>query len=79
VVLLPATSECDAGAAIARLEREAAEVSWSVGISDWLPGEQLQTALVRADARLYEAKLAKSGRRHAHAEAALTGLAAARA
>ncbi len=80
VVLLPATAECDAGAAIARLEREAGAVSWSVGISDWLPGEQLHTALARADARLYEAKLAKSGRRHAQiAEAALTGLAAARA
>jgi len=79
VVLLPATSESDADAAIARLERATAAVSWSVGISDWLPGEELRTALARADARLYEAKLAKPGRRPAHPEPALGGLAAARA
>ncbi len=79
VVLLPATSEREADAAIARLERETTEVSWSVGVSDWLPGEELHTALARADARLYEAKLAKPGRRPAHPDAALSGLAAARA
>jgi diguanylate cyclase (GGDEF)-like protein len=79
VVLLPATSERDADAALARLEREATEVTWSVGISDWLPGETLQTALARADTRLYEAKLAKPGRRNAPPETALGGLATARA
>jgi PleD family two-component response regulator len=32
---------------------------WSVGIAEWLRGEELSTVLARADTRLYEAKLAK--------------------
>jgi diguanylate cyclase (GGDEF)-like protein len=78
VVLLPATSALEADAALARLRRETAAVSWSAGISDWRPGEELPAALARADERLYEAKLAKSGRRPAPADAALSGLGAAR-
>ena len=33
-------------------------VGWSVGISEWSPGEELDAPLARADKQLYEAKLA---------------------
>jgi diguanylate cyclase (GGDEF)-like protein len=59
VLLLPSTSETDAAGVIARLHAEEDQVDWSVGISQWLRGEELSTVLARADARLYEAKLAK--------------------
>ncbi len=62
VLLLPATSELAADAALARLRSEEQRVCWSVGICEWPPGEALQAVLARADARLYEAKLAKPGR-----------------
>jgi len=62
VVLLPATSETEAGAALARLRFSEQPVSWSAGVCEWPAGEQLQPVLARADARLYEAKLAKPGR-----------------
>jgi diguanylate cyclase (GGDEF)-like protein len=59
VLLLPSTSAPEADAAIARLQREEELVGWSVGIAEWLRGEELGTVLARADGRLYEAKLAK--------------------
>jgi diguanylate cyclase (GGDEF)-like protein len=59
VLLLPSTSETEAAAAIARLDRESDPLDWSVGISQWLRGEDLSAVLARADARLYDAKLAK--------------------
>jgi diguanylate cyclase (GGDEF)-like protein len=62
VLLLPSTSELEAEAALARLRREDAPVDWSVGISQWLRGEELSAVLARADERLYEAKLAKPRR-----------------
>ncbi len=62
VVLLPATSEGEAEAALARLRYEEQRVSWSVGVCEWRPGEDLQAVLACADARLYDAKLAKPGR-----------------
>ena len=62
VVLLPATSEGEAEAALARLRFEEQRVSWSVGVCEWPAGEDLQSVLARADARLYEAKLAKPSR-----------------
>jgi diguanylate cyclase (GGDEF)-like protein len=62
VLLLPATSGAEADAALGRLGRETHAVTWSVGLSEWLPGEDLIAALARADARLYEAKLLKPDR-----------------
>ncbi|HUB74759.1 MAG TPA: GGDEF domain-containing protein [Solirubrobacteraceae bacterium] len=59
VLLLPCTSEPQAQAALARLHGEEQPLGWSVGISEWLRGEELSVALARADTRLYEAKLAK--------------------
>ena len=59
VLLLPSTSKSDARAALARLHRADAQVGWSVGLSEWAPGESLPSVLARADRRLYEAKLAK--------------------
>jgi diguanylate cyclase (GGDEF)-like protein len=58
-LVLPSTSEAAAASAIARLRGEAQHVGWSAGISEWLRGEELAAVLARADARLYEAKLAK--------------------
>jgi diguanylate cyclase (GGDEF)-like protein len=66
VLLLPCTSPDGADAALARLCREGDPVSWSIGVSEWLLGEDLDAALARADALLYEAKLAMGqGRRAA--------------
>ena len=62
VLLLPATSGAEADAALGRLGREVQAVTWSAGLSEWLGGEELLTALARADARLYEAKLLKPSR-----------------
>ncbi len=59
VLLLPSTSEDEAEAAVARLHGKERLVDWSVGISEWLRGEELSSVLARADSRLYEAKLAK--------------------
>jgi diguanylate cyclase (GGDEF)-like protein len=58
VVLLPCTSPDGADAALTRLRGDGDPVSWSVGVSEWLSGEELDAALARADALLYEAKLA---------------------
>jgi diguanylate cyclase (GGDEF)-like protein len=78
VVLLPATSEPEADAPLARLRSEEQRVGWSVGVCEWRAGEELQAVLARADARLYEAKLAKPGRSGAPLGPALGGLAHAR-
>jgi len=59
VLLLPCTSQTEAEAAVARLRGDEDPVGWSIGISQWLPGEELDAVLTRADERLYEAKLAK--------------------
>jgi len=75
VVLLPATAEREADAALARLRSEEQRVGWSVGVCEWPAGEDLQPVLARADARLYEAKLAKHGRPPARRERALSRLA----
>jgi diguanylate cyclase (GGDEF)-like protein len=58
VLLLPCTSVEGADAALTRLRGEGDPVSWSIGVSEWLAGEHLDAALSRADALLYEAKLA---------------------
>ncbi len=59
VLLLPSTSESEAETALARLHGEEELLDWSVGISEWLRGEELSAVLARADTRLYAAKLSK--------------------
>ncbi|HEX8713949.1 MAG TPA: GGDEF domain-containing protein, partial [Solirubrobacteraceae bacterium] len=79
VLLLPSTSELEAEAALARLRGEEELVGWSVGISEWLRGEELSAVLARADTRLYEAKLAKPRHSLDRGGHSLGRLAAARA
>jgi diguanylate cyclase (GGDEF)-like protein len=57
VLLLPGTGTSGAQAALERLCSGEDPVSWSTGVSEWLPDEGLETALARADKQLYEAKL----------------------
>ncbi|GMV73923.1 MAG: hypothetical protein AMXMBFR78_08740 [Rubrivivax sp.] len=67
VVLLPGTQVAEAQQALTRLQRalsaalfmhEQTEVfvTFSAGVTQWLPGESLESALERADEALYEAK-----------------------
>jgi diguanylate cyclase (GGDEF)-like protein len=56
VLLLPCTTPAGATAMLERLRSDGDPVSWSVGISEWLPGEELEAPLARADRRLYETK-----------------------
>jgi diguanylate cyclase (GGDEF)-like protein len=58
VLLLPCTGPSGAQAALERLRSSEDPVDWSIGLSEWLPGEDLDTPLVRADKHLYEAKRA---------------------
>jgi diguanylate cyclase (GGDEF)-like protein len=58
VLLLPCTWPSGADAALRRLHGGEDTVGWSVGISEWSPGEDLDAPLARADKQLYEAKLA---------------------
>ncbi|MGD1059181.1 MAG: diguanylate cyclase [Solirubrobacteraceae bacterium] len=60
VLLLPCTGPAGAQAALKRLRGGDDLVDWSIGLSEWLPGEDLDTPLARADKHLYEAKLAAS-------------------
>lgn len=59
VLLLPSTTPEQAGAALARLRGIEDPVDWSVGTSEWHPGEKLDAVLARADRHLYQAKLSK--------------------
>jgi diguanylate cyclase (GGDEF)-like protein len=59
VLVLPSTSERAAAIALTRLRSETRLVGWSAGVSEWSRGEELSAVLARADAQLYEAKLAK--------------------
>jgi|HubBroStandDraft_2_1064218.scaffolds.fasta_scaffold00259_11 diguanylate cyclase (GGDEF)-like protein len=65
VLLLPCTGPSGADAAVKRLGSGNDPVSWSIGISEWLSGEDLDAPLARADKHLYEAKLATSQGRQA--------------
>jgi diguanylate cyclase (GGDEF)-like protein len=56
VLLLPATSSCEADGVLARLGAEGLSVSWSVGVSQWAPAEDLDACLARADRSLYSVK-----------------------
>lgn len=60
VLLLPCTGPAGADAALKRLRSGDDPVGWSIGVSEWLPGENLDAPLARADKHLYEAKLATS-------------------
>jgi diguanylate cyclase (GGDEF)-like protein len=55
VVLLPNTSAAEAVTILERV-RAAHPVAWSAGITDWRPGDTLETCLERADQELYAAK-----------------------
>jgi diguanylate cyclase len=67
VVLLPATALTEAQQALTRLQRGLSAslfmhddkevfVTFSAGVTEWRPGEALESALERADEALYEAK-----------------------
>lgn len=56
VLLLPATSSGEAGGVLERLQVEDFPLDWSVGISGWLPDEDLDACLARADRSLYSVK-----------------------
>jgi diguanylate cyclase len=56
VLLLPATTPRQADGVLERLRVERVPVSWSVGVSEWLPREELDACLARADRRLYSVK-----------------------
>jgi diguanylate cyclase (GGDEF)-like protein len=56
VLLLPATSPDGATAVLDRLHVADLQVTWSVGIGEWLPGESLGECVARADAHLYTIK-----------------------
>ncbi len=61
VLLLPATTPTGAEAVLERLRGENDSVGWSVGVSEWLPGEDLDAPMARADRYLYEVKSAQRG------------------
>lgn len=56
VLLLPATSPGEAGGVLERLRWSGSPVDWSVGVSGWVPGEDLGSCLARADRSLYGVK-----------------------
>lgn len=59
VLLLPATSPAEAGEVLERLSAEGLPIGWSIGFSEWSPGEDLDTGLARADRDLYRVKQAQ--------------------
>ena len=56
MLLLPVTSPREAEGVLERLRAEGLPVRWSVGVSEWLPGEDLDACLARADRSLYRVK-----------------------
>jgi diguanylate cyclase (GGDEF)-like protein len=58
VLLLPATTPAGAHAVLERL-RTHDRVSWSVGVSEWLSGEDIDAPMARADRHLYAVKSAQ--------------------
>lgn len=59
-LLLPLTTSVGAEAVLDRLSGKEDPVRWSVGLSEWLPGEEIEVVLARADRHLYEAKHGRS-------------------
>ena len=62
-LLLPATTPTGAEAVLERLRGESDPVGWSVGVSEWLPGERLDAPMARADGYLYGVKSAQRAER----------------
>lgn len=56
LLLLPATTLDEAGIVLERLRAPAIPLSWSAGVSEWLPGEDFEVCIRRADESLYAAK-----------------------
>jgi diguanylate cyclase (GGDEF)-like protein len=56
VLLLPATAPDNAAAVLERLRVNELPVTWSVGIGEWFPGENLGECIARADTQLYSVK-----------------------
>ncbi len=56
VLLLPATTPTGAAAVLDRMRHDDDPVRWSVGVSEWLPGEALDVPMARADRYLYGVK-----------------------
>lgn len=56
VLLFPATGPRESHRVLDRLHGEESPMDWSVGVSEWLPGEDLDTCLARADRSLYRVK-----------------------
>jgi diguanylate cyclase (GGDEF)-like protein len=79
VVLFPSTSEPEARSALARLRTSGEPLGWSAGTSEWLRGEELGTALARADTLLYEEKRSKRRQPLGRSQRTLHRLAPARA
>lgn len=79
VLLLPCTNPAGAEAALERLRSGEDPLGWSIGISEWLTGEDLDAPLARADKHLYEAKLATSQGRRDTVEECVEGLSCATA
>jgi diguanylate cyclase (GGDEF)-like protein len=61
VLLLPATSPAEAAGALDRLRGGELPVSWSIGVSELLPGEELGACVARADRDLYGVKQSRRG------------------
>ncbi len=72
VLLLPATTPREAHRVLERLRGAGTPVDWSLGVSEWLPSESLDTCLARADRSLYRVKQS-SDRAAASPEGARSG------
>jgi len=77
VLLLPVTSRAEAGAVLAHLRVDELDVGWSVGLSEWHPGEELAACVARADRDLYGVKQAQRVAAPAEAARRAGGLAPA--
>lgn len=56
VLLLPGTSKLNAAEVLERLQAPEMRIGWCTGVSQWLPGENLDACLAKADKDLYAAK-----------------------
>ncbi len=56
VMLFPCTTPSGADSVLARLRSTEDRVGWSIGVSEWLPGESIDAPLARADRYLYGVK-----------------------
>jgi diguanylate cyclase (GGDEF)-like protein len=72
VLLLPGTSSSEAADALERLRVPDLPIDWSAGVSQWLPGEDLDECLAKADRDLYAVKERARPRHAAARELALT-------